>query len=46
MIKNTKQPIKGASCADADSLFYSRNFSAIKEPQGMTLSDGFLRVAK
>ena len=44
MIKNTKQPIKGTSYADG--LFYSQNFSAIKEPQGMTLSEGFLRVAK
>jgi len=33
MIKITKQPIKVASCTDADSVFFSQNFTDGKHSQ-------------
>ncbi|MGC6474032.1 MAG: hypothetical protein ACON5P_05260 [Candidatus Puniceispirillaceae bacterium] len=46
MIKITKQPIKAASRAEANSVFFSQNFSDGKHSQIIARAGGFLRGAR
>ena len=46
MIKITKQPIKAASRVEADSVFFSQNFSDGKHSQTIARAGGFLQGAR
>jgi hypothetical protein len=46
MIKITKQPIKAAPRADADSLFFSQNFTDGKHSQIIARAGGFLLFSR
>ena len=46
MIKITKQPIKAASRAEADSVFFSQNFIDGKHSEIIASAGGFLQGAR
>ena len=46
MIKITKQPIKAASRAEADGVFFSQNFTDGKHSQIIARASGLLQGAR